>query len=67
LLRSTNYKSYVGAVTEEAFETKAYISWFAESTKFPIVKLTYTKSFGNNKAKTEKHETASKDETDRIK
>jgi iron complex outermembrane receptor protein len=47
LFRSMHVISYIGAVTEEAFATKARIDWRAESRKFPVLKLTYTRSFGS--------------------
>lgn len=47
LFRSMHIVSYIGAITEEAFATKARIDWRAESRKFPLIKLTYTRSFGS--------------------
>jgi hypothetical protein len=57
LFRTLNYKTYVGAVGEDAFHSHNYISYDPESRKFPILRLTYSRSFGaglKSRAKTER-------------
>jgi hypothetical protein len=38
--------SYNGAVTAEAFDIKSHVRYSAESRKFPIIRLSYSRSFG---------------------
>lgn len=66
LLRIINYKADVGAVGKDAFDTRVYISWNAESRRFPILRLTYTRSFGGGAAPDSKTERAG-EERERIK
>ena len=65
VFRSEKYNLSYGTLTEEAFNIKNHVTVYTESTKFPIIKLTYSRSFGNNKTKTQ-HENSSGDEQDRI-
>jgi iron complex outermembrane receptor protein len=54
-------------VTEEAFNINNHVAFNVESRVFPIVKLTYTRSFGNsvtNSARKQGNE--SNEEKDRI-
>ncbi|GGA83349.1 hypothetical protein GCM10011511_03010 [Puia dinghuensis] len=48
VLRGMNYKSYIGVVGKDAFDTRSYVNWNEESRQFPILKLTYTRSFGSD-------------------
>lgn len=50
VLQTGVYRNYIGFVPL-AFETQARIKWYNESTKFPIIKLTYTRSFGGSQKK----------------
>jgi len=67
ILRTERINVFYGAVTEEAFSIKSHVIVTTESAKFPIIKLTYTKSFGNNgiKRKTRQQD-SSTDESERI-
>ncbi|HMH20674.1 MAG TPA: TonB-dependent receptor [Puia sp.] len=67
LLMTIHYTSYIGALTEEAYSTRAHVTYSPESARFPIIRLTYSRSFGNNKAKKERTPDAgSKEERDRV-
>jgi hypothetical protein len=46
LFRTVNYKTFVGAVGEDAFNSHNYISYDTESRKSPTLRLTYSRSFG---------------------
>jgi len=46
LFRTLNYKSYVGVVGMDAFHSQNYISYDPESRRSPILRLTYSRSFG---------------------
>jgi len=46
IFRSLNYKTYVGAVGKDAFDSHNYISYDPESRKFPLLRLTWSHSFG---------------------
>lgn len=67
LLQSMNIHNYFGRLTEEAFSLKSHVNFHAESAKAMIIKLTYSKSFGNNQVKSKtKRDSGSKDERERI-
>lgn len=67
LLKSLTIDSYFGHLTQEAFSVKSHVIYNTESARARIVKLTYTKSFGNNKVKGQRQRSiGSKDERDRI-
>jgi iron complex outermembrane recepter protein len=56
--------SYFGAVTEEVFNITNHVAYNVESRVFPIVKLTYTRSFGSASPNSPRNE--SNEEKDRI-
>lgn len=66
ILRSVNIVTNVGTVGEDAFDTHSFISWNAESRQFPILKLTYSRSFGSG-VQRQNDKTPSGEERDRIK
>jgi iron complex outermembrane recepter protein len=66
VLRSMNIVTYMGTVGVEAFDTKSYISWNAESRHFPILKVTYSRSFGSGQ-RTHADQGSSDEERQRIK
>lgn len=67
VLKSLSFNSYFGHLTEEAFSVKSHVLYNTESAKARIIKLTYTKSFGNNKVRSQRQRgIGSKDERDRI-
>jgi hypothetical protein len=66
VLRSMNIVTKVGLVGTDAFYTQSYMSWNAESRQFPILKLTYSRSFGSGQ-KTHNDQGSSGEERERIK
>ena len=67
LLSSQVYNSHIGIVTADAYQTKAHIYYRPESAKSPIIKLTYTRSFGSGAPKTDSPQNnGSREERDRI-
>lgn len=67
VFRIANYDSYIGSLTTDAFDSKVHINYQGESRSFPIVKLSYSRSFGTAGNKSQrKQNSASKDERDRI-
>jgi iron complex outermembrane receptor protein len=67
LLKSIHYTSTYGSLTEEAFSIKSHVVYKPESAHNRIVKLTYTRSFGNSRMKDRKSRNAvSDDERNRI-
>jgi len=66
LFRTLNYKTYVGVVGKDAFDTHTYISYDPESRKFPLLRLTYSRSFGSVAQSRTRSERAG-EEKDRIK
>jgi len=66
VFRSLNYKTYVGAVGKDAFDSHNYISYDPESRKFPLLRLTYSRSFGSATQSRTRRERAG-EEKDRIK
>lgn len=67
LFKSMRVSGYFGTLTEEAFSLYAHFIYRAESARYRTVRLTYSKSFGNVKIKSERKQGNSvKDEQDRI-
>jgi iron complex outermembrane recepter protein len=65
-LQTINVNLYIGYNAEDAFSTKARVSYNAESRRFPIIKLTYSRSFGTALKNVRKQNNSSTDERDRI-
>jgi iron complex outermembrane recepter protein len=65
LLRTFRLKVYFGTVTKEVFAIQNDVTFNLESTTFPIIRLTYTRSFGSLKSQ-RKTDTGTSDERDRI-
>jgi iron complex outermembrane receptor protein len=65
IFRSLNIRTYIGTVGEDAFYTKAFVSYNEETRRFPILKLTWSRSFGSGQ-KTHADQGGSGDERDRI-
>ena len=66
LLGTLRTHSYNGAVTTEAFDIKSHVRYSAESTKFPIIRLSYSRSFGAASPKNQRKRNAVPDEAERI-
>jgi hypothetical protein len=64
VLRTLRTHSYNGAVTTEAFDIKSHVRYSAESRKFPIIRISYSRSFGAASPKNQRKRDV--DEADRI-
>lgn len=47
ILSTERYVINYGTLTEEAFSIRSHVAFYPESATFPIIKLTYSRSFGN--------------------
>ena len=65
LLRSANYSSHIGGLTQDAFSSDVEVNYRAESSYRPIIKLSYYRSFGSSGNKSHK-ENAAADERRRL-
>jgi iron complex outermembrane receptor protein len=66
ILGTMRIHSYNGAVTDEAFNIKSHVRWSAESRKSPIIRFTWSRSFGTASPKSQKNRDAGPDEAERI-
>jgi iron complex outermembrane recepter protein len=66
IFKSMRVRGNFGGLTREAFDLNANFVYRAESARTRIVKLTYSRSFGNIKIKGQSSRSTSKDESDRI-
>ncbi len=67
LLKTVRYNVRYGTLTEEAFSIKNHVTVNTESSKIPILKLTYSRSLGAGTLKSSrKQDGGSGDERDRI-
>lgn len=65
LFKSMRVSGYFGTLTDEAFSIKAHFVYGAESYNDRIIRLTYSRTFGSGKQRSDRG-AASKDERDRI-
>ncbi|MCE6989636.1 TonB-dependent receptor domain-containing protein [Dyadobacter sp. CY323] len=66
LFKSMRVRGNFGGLTREAFDLSANFEYRAESARTRIVKLSYSRSFGNNKIKGQASRSNSREENDRI-
>lgn len=67
LLQTLRIHSYFGAVTEEAFSIKNHVVFDTESRVFPVVKVTYSRSFGSSQRSQQRRQSSgSQDERERV-
>ena len=66
ILRTVRIHVHYGTLTQEAFAIKSHVDVQTESAKFPIIKLTYSRSFGNTRAGQGNQDSGNKDERDRL-
>jgi hypothetical protein len=64
VLRTSHFDTYFGHLTEEIFKSKNHVDINPESSYFPVVKLTYVRTFGGGYV--EKKRDRAKDEKERI-
>ena len=50
VLKGEHYNIHYGLLTQEPFDIRSHVVVYPETSKMPIFKLTYTKSFGTQKA-----------------
>lgn len=65
IFRSLNIRTYIGTVGEDAFYTRAFVSYNEETRRFPILKLTWSRSFGSGR-KAHADQGGSGEERDRM-
>jgi outer membrane receptor protein involved in Fe transport len=66
LLQTVRINVHYGTITQEAFSIKSHVYINTESRLFPILKLTYTRSFGKTSS-TQQRQSGAGDEKERIK
>jgi hypothetical protein len=66
VFRTIRYKSFYGTLSEEAFNGKSEVTYNPESRRSPIIKLTYSRSFGTGTTHSRKQEAGTLDEQNRI-
>ena len=67
IFKTVKYKNYYGALTPDPFDGHSWDIYNPESRQSPIVKLTYTRSFGTGSGKSQRTpDTGSRDEQDRV-
>lgn len=66
LLKSMKVSGHFGTITNEVFGLYADFIYKAESANYRIVRLSYTRSFGNSKAHSRRRSSVSDDERKRI-
>ncbi len=47
-LRLNHYRGYIGDLTQDSFDSKVHIDYQPETRIFPIIKLTYRRTFGSD-------------------
>lgn len=63
---ASNYRAHSGVLVTDAFDTDVQISYRAESYFRPIIKLSYSRSFGSNSKKDSHKNNGTKEEQDRL-
>lgn len=66
LLKTMTINVYYGSITDEAFYIKNHVQVHTESSRSPIFRLSYSRTFGTGTSKQGRQQTGSKDEKDRI-
>ena len=67
LLKTIRINKYYGTLTEEAYDIKNHVRVYPETTKSPIIMLTYSRSFGSGTAKNQRKQGAgSEEERERV-
>ncbi|HTK19370.1 MAG TPA: TonB-dependent receptor [Mucilaginibacter sp.] len=67
ILRSGTYKSDLGLLTKDEFNSKVHVIYYGESRMTPIFKLTYYRPFGSTKNKNqEKRDSGAGEERSRL-
>jgi len=64
-LRTNVISSYFGSLTKEAFDLKTHVDFHTESSKYLLIKLSYSKAFGSVRS-TVQRDKGSTEESERI-
>ena len=66
-LKTNVIRSYFGSLTQEAFDLKSHVNFHTESSKYLLIKLSYSRSFGSSStADQRKRDNNTTDESERI-
>ena len=67
IFQSLTYRSYIGRLTRDAFDSNVNLRYDSETSRFPVFRLVYSRSFGSNGIKNViRPESGAKDERQRI-
>jgi hypothetical protein len=66
IFQASNYRGHSGMLVTDAFDTDVQISYRAESYFRPIIKLSYSRSFGSNSKKATRDTNGTKEEQQRL-
>jgi len=66
IFRGASYRGHDGALITDAFNSDVYVNYQAESHFRPIIKLSYSRSFGSNGKKDSHKNNGTKEEQDRL-
>jgi hypothetical protein len=66
VLGTMRIHSYNGAVTEEAFNIRNHVRYSAESRKFPVIRFSWSRSFGTASPRSQGKRDTGPDEAERI-
>jgi hypothetical protein len=66
VFQAGNYRAHSGLLVTDAFDTNVQISYRAESSFRPIIKVSYSRSFGSNSQKNTRQTNGTKEEQQRL-
>jgi hypothetical protein len=66
IFSASDYRAHDGALITDAFDSNVYINYEAETYFRPIVKLSYSRSFGSNSKKNQNNTNGTKEEQERL-
>lgn len=66
LFRGASYHNQLGLLTTDSFNSDVRVNYQAESHSFPIIKLSYSRSFGSNNKKDPHKNNGTKEEQGRL-
>jgi hypothetical protein len=66
VFQASNYRGHDGAIIADAFNSDVQVSYRGESYFRPIIKLSYSRSFGSGNRKNTQHVNGTKEEQDRL-
>ncbi|WP_170309761.1 TonB dependent receptor [Mucilaginibacter xinganensis] len=66
LFRGASYQNHIGQLVTDNFNSNVETNYQAESHNFPIIKLSYSRSFGSNTKKAQHNNSGTKAEQNRL-